>query len=159
MKIPRAPAPKSFATRRPAGGATSPVAFRLKIKMDRTQIDKWVSKTPEQIDQALWDAAPEIGHLYIEALRIYPPPRAGSKYIRTGNLRDGWWWKRNHVAKGGVEIRMTNKMPYTKYVQHSKHQAWMHVGRWTNTVQATNENLLHKTQAVWQRYLRRVGKS
>ena len=160
MKIPRMPAPKTFATRRPAGGSTTPVAFRLRIQMDRTQVDKWVSRTPEQINQALWDATPEIGALYIEALRVYPPPRAGSKYIRTYRLRDGWWWERRHTGKGEVQINMTNKMPYTKWVQDSRYQAWMHVGRWTNTVQATNEKLLHKTQAVWQRHLRqRVGKS
>lgn len=157
MRIPRTRAPKSFAVRRPAGGSTTPVAFRLQIKMDRTQVDKWVTKTPDQINQALWDAAPEIGAVYIERLRIYPPPRAGSKYVRTYNLRDGWWWERRHTAKGEVKIRVTNKMPYTKYVKNSKWQAWMHVGRW-KTIQATNEELSRRTQAIWQRYLRGVGK-
>lgn len=158
MKVPRTPAPKSFPTRRPAGGATVPVAFRLKIQMDRTQIDKWVSKTPDQINDALWEAVPEIGSVYIEQLRIYPSPRAGSKYIRTGNLRDGWWWERRHGAKGEVTINITNKMPYTKWVKDSKFQAWMHVGRW-KTIQQTNDELLHRTQAIWQRHLRqKVGK-
>lgn len=152
------PAPKSFAVRRPAGGSTTPVGFRLRIEMDRTQIDKWTSKTPEQINQALWDATPEIGSVYIEQLRIYPPPRAGSKYVRTYNLRDGWWWERRHDAKGEVRINITNKMTYTKWVKDSRYQAWMHVGRW-KTIQMTNQELLHKTQAIWQRYLRqKVGK-
>ena len=158
MKIPRGSAPRSFSTRRPAGGSTTPVAFRLRIQMDRRQVDKWVSKTPEQINQALWDAAPEIGDLYVQSLRPYPPPRAGSKYIRTYQLRDGWWWERRHGAKGEVQINVTNKAPYTKWVKDSRYQAWMHVGRW-KTIQATNDELLHKTQAVWQRHLRqKVGK-
>ena len=145
--------PKAFVRSRPPAGTTQPVAFRMRIQMDRREVDKWVSRTPNQINDALWDAAPEIGEMYVKAIRPYPPPIPDSKYVRTGNLMRGWWYERRHTGKGEVTINVTNKMPYTKWVKDGRFQARIHVGRHT-TVQQVNEQLGRRAQGVWQRHLR-----
>lgn len=154
MRTPRTPTPRT-----PLKGPVprGRPAFSIKVQMDRTQIDKWTSRTPKQIDDALWDATPEIADVMIRHVRVYPPPIPTSKYQRTGDLGRGWWWGRFHKPNE-VQINITNKMPYTKWVQDRRTQAAVHVGRW-RTIQETNEATSHKAQAIWQRHLRKTVKT
>lgn len=80
----------------------------------------------------------------LEELRAYPAPPAGSTYVRTYRLRNGW--QMNIIpASGGFTIEILNDATdkrgrsYSKYVKGSlvkaraaaaKAQAWMHKGRW-----------------------------
>ncbi len=80
----------------------------------------------------------------LDELREYPSPPAGSDYVRTYRLRNGW--QINLVpASGGFTIEVLNDavdsrgVEYPKYVKGSlakarataaKAQAWMHKGRW-----------------------------
>jgi len=67
----------------------------------------------------------------------YPPPPAGSKYVRTNTLRAGWLSGQTRFTASGqtqLEAVRENATPYGGYVQ-GEDQAWMHVGRWRTTEQ------------------------
>lgn len=44
----------------------------------------------------------------IDTLRVYPPPKAGSDYIRTGNLRASWSRTDVRMTKSGLIATVTN---------------------------------------------------
>ena len=128
-------------------------AFSLRIAVDNREVRKWTTRTPQQINAALWDAAPEIGELCREQIKPYPPELPNQRYIRTWRMLHGWRWSRRHNRKEEVEIRVTNNMPYTKWVKDERYQAGIHQGRHV-TVQAVQRQLARRTQGIWQRYLR-----
>jgi hypothetical protein len=134
------------------------VAFRLQVVVDRREVDKWTTRTPQQINDALWEAAPEIGQLHVKTVKPYPPELPNQRYIRTWRMLHGWWWEREHTGKGEVVINVTNKMRYTKWVKDARYQANIHVGRHI-TVQQVSRQLERRSQGIWQRYLRNKVKT
>jgi hypothetical protein len=68
-------------------------------------------------------------------LKHYPPKPAGSKYVRTFNLRNAW-----EKVGIGTNTRIRNLMSYAGFVQGDKTQAWMHVGRWRIVSQVMADN-------------------
>lgn len=130
----------------------TPVGFRCRIYVDDREVRKWVSRTPQQINEALWDAAPEIAAEHIELIRPYPPELPGQRYVRTWRMLHGWHWARRHV-KDQVVIHITNKMTYTRFVKDERWQARIHEGRHI-TIQAVNRQLAQRSQGIWQRHLR-----
>lgn len=83
-------------------------------------------------------------NLIAESMRKYPPPRAGSKYVRTYTLRDSVELKKldNGYA---IEIDPVQRgRHYGKYVigdAYGRSQAWMHKGRWHLFAEVTKYHL------------------
>ena len=81
--------------------------------------------------------------MYRAVLRIqtrmsrYPPPRAGSKYRRSGAYGKKWTHEVVLTAKS-LTGRAGNNLLYGPYVGSERFQAWMHRGRWTTDQEALN---------------------
>ena len=64
----------------------------------------------------------------VRRMKIYPPPPATSRYVRTYQLQHGWT-----ITSRADGYTISNTTPYTKYVvgnAYGQEQAWMHQGRW-----------------------------
>lgn len=84
----------------------------------------------------------------IRRLAKYPPPPAGSTYVRTGELGRKW-----RGVGTPDRVRIENPMPYAGYVEGDdpdykpkyarstvdSDQAWMHVGRWPRALEVLDE--------------------
>lgn len=84
-----------------------------------------------QVAGDLWQETYEaVRPPFLDELRHYPPPKRGSKYRRTGRLRDGWIIR--FVRNGAVsQIVVENRVPYTRWVvgsfdQRRDYQTQMH---------------------------------
>jgi len=90
----------------------------------------------------LHDEIPKIGRLQIyrtvqaviRRMKVYPPPPAGSRYVRTYRLRNAWKIepKENGYAVSADPVSPKGR-PYGRYVvgfARGDGQAWMHKGRW-----------------------------
>ena len=78
------------------------------------------------------------GQLYGEDK--YPPPPAGSRYIRTGNLGRGWGVMRS----GKTSVQFFNGTPYGPYVvgdSSGSGQAGIHAGRWWIALKRVEEQV------------------
>lgn len=67
----------------------------------------------------------------------YPPPPAGSQYVRTGRLGKSWGFTQPAFQGRVIKMSIFNKTPYSVYVlgdSKGKRQAWMHKGRWWKAV-------------------------
>ena len=63
------------------------------------------------------------------AMKPYPPPPSGSRYVRTGRL--GRTWTTNTRTFGETIVTSTgNVTRYARYVQAEGQQARVHRGRW-----------------------------
>ena len=82
--------------------------------------------------------------LLLRDMKTYPGKPPGSKYDRTGKLRDSW--SKTPITGAGVDI--TGGVgsdpivaPYNVLVQHPEFQAAVHVGRWQTTETVINRRL------------------
>lgn len=81
--------------------------------------------------------------MYRAVLRIqtrmsrYPPPRAGSKYRRSGAYGKKWTHEVTLTAKS-LTGRAGNNLLYGPYVGSERFQARWHRGRWTTDQEALN---------------------
>ena len=66
----------------------------------------------------------------------YPPPPAGSTYVRTYTLPTGWVVEQQ---KSSI-YHIKNTVEYAHWVVSKKYQAWMHRGRWWTAEEVMNEN-------------------
>lgn len=73
----------------------------------------------------------------------YPSAPSNSTYRRTGTLGRLWTsaTPQVNVSQQRLGGRIGNKTPYGPYVQSSRFQAKVHVGRWRTTEQVIQENL------------------
>ena len=85
---------------------------------------------PSDMEKAIATALKGSADLIRADIKRYPPPPAGSSYIRTGTLGRSWASK---VQRR--EAIIGNVTPYGPYVQGATEQAWMHKGRWRTTAQ------------------------
>jgi hypothetical protein len=90
-----------------------------------------------------------VGNEY-RGLKHYPP-RPGSQYIRTYNLRAGW-----QILGEGVKTRIFNDVEYAPFVQGDNTQAWMHVGIWKTISETADSNQAGMMRAVDQRVAREI---
>ena len=63
------------------------------------------------------------------ALKVYPPPRSGSTYRRTGTLGRRWTTRPIREADT-VGREVGNNTRYAPFVQSDEFQAYMHRGVW-----------------------------
>lgn len=124
----------------------------------------------ELVRQGLQDlqaAIPQIGRKVIfdkmnviaKSMKKYPPPRSGSRYVRTYRLRDsvelirldnGYAIEIDPVARG---------RHYGKYVigdAKGEQQAWMHKGRWHLFAHVVTHHLRRLPDDI-EDYLRQSG--
>lgn len=94
-----------------------------------------------RIDNLLADMAEptrETLELLKRRMQDYPPPPAGSKYVRTYRLRNSW--QEDIILSGNVLGRLESvNVPYAPYVQDEQHQAQIHQGRWQTRQQVARE--------------------
>src|SRR3990167_8867740 len=79
--------------------------------------------------------ARQVAESSAEILRVYPPPRAKSRHVRTGRL--GRSWTLAEAAPTGWKLKNAaahvSGRYYAIYVHgdaSGQRQAWMHTGRW-----------------------------
>jgi hypothetical protein len=104
--------------------------------------------------QNLAAEVPQIGRLQIyqteqaivRRMKIYPPPPATSRYVRTGMLGSGWT-----ITPRQDGYTISNSTPYTKYVvgtAYGTEQAWMHQGRWQLLRDVSDEEVAKLPRAI-----------
>lgn len=72
-----------------------------------------------------------------ERLQEYPPAPAGSTYVRTFALKNGW--QELLVLSGNRLGLVENPVAYAPYVQDPDSQAAVHAGRWQTTEDVARE--------------------
>lgn len=102
---------------------------------------------------------------FLNELQHYPPPKRGSRYIRTMRLKRGWTIR--FVQSGNTsQIIAENKTPYTKWVvgsfdQRRDYQTQMHKDTGWFPARTTKDYWFDAAQAEfekrWQRYLSDFG--
>jgi len=91
---------------------------------------------------------------YVEnAMKVYPPQRPNSTYIRgygfaggprtSEQLGKSWTTKVTHSASG-VQGIVGNDTSYGPHVQSDRYQAWIHRGRWQTDKQVIEGNLIQR---------------
>lgn len=85
-------------------------------------------------------------------LREYPPPPAGSRYIRTYNLRHSWITELLRQPNGVLGQVASFGVPYNRYVMDDTRQAPVHQGRW-HTVQSVSAEKQAEVQDIYSRYI------
>lgn len=66
----------------------------------------------------------------------YPPPPAGSTYVRTYTLPTGWRVEKQKDSSYTIK----NRVEYAHWVVSKKFQAWMHRGRWWTAEDIMKQN-------------------
>jgi len=107
-----------------------------------------------RIDNLLADMAEptrETLELLKRRMQEYPPPPAGSRYVRTYRLRNSW--QENVILSGSVLGRLESfGAHYAPYVQDDVQQASVHQGRWQTRQRVAREEE-DRAVAVYEAYL------
>ena len=109
----------------------------------------------EGLEEAV-DAA--VKTIVIPDAKIYPPERAGQRYVRTFRLRDSWAPEKARRAANAVVAAATNPTPYAAEVMGTEDQKPIHQGRWRTEKQVAEQNA-SKVRAALQRALTKRWKS
>jgi hypothetical protein len=104
--------------------------MRVSVSVDLDNALRKLLPRAPQIEAAL-DAGATAAH---GMMQIYPPPPAGSRYRRTGNLRQKLRIKKLSRTSRIVE----NTASYARYV-YGMPQARVHRGRWASVRDAAEE--------------------
>ena len=101
-------------------------------------------------DQALINLVPDLAH--------YPPELPRQRYVRTGDLGEGWTdaqpqWQ---SIASGFEGSIDNPVAYGPDVQGHLTQARIHSGRW-QTDQAIVEAHALETEAIYDKALQAIA--
>jgi len=104
--------------------------MRVSVSVDLDNALRKLLPRAPQIETAL-DAGATAAH---GMMQIYPPPPAGSRYRRTGNLRQKLRIKKLSRTSRIVE----NTASYARYV-YGMPQARVHRGRWASVRDAAEE--------------------
>jgi hypothetical protein len=67
--------------------------------------------------------------------RTYPPELPDQRYVRSGDLGDGWDRQISIAGPTLLVVDITNPTPYGPYVQGDEEQAPVHMGRWKTETQ------------------------
>ena len=102
-----------------------------------------VPKLLRKLDAAMADQTIKRGleggmNILRDVLKKYPPPPAGSKYVRTRRLGNSWAQRTSGFAMK-AEGFVGNNTSYARYVQDEEKQAQVHQGRW-QTVQSVADD-------------------
>lgn len=91
-----------------------------------------------------------VGDATLPKLRIYPPERAGQRYIRTFRFRDSWRRQGARRAGGGVVVDLGNPTLYGPDLVGDD-QAPIHRGRWWKLRAVADEQrgLLRARVGAW----------
>lgn len=92
-------------------------------------------------------------NLLKQRMQAYPAPPAGSKYVRTNNLKNSW--QENVIMDGRTFGRLESRISYGPYVQDADNQAGIHQGRW-QTVQSVEEDERDNILGLYERELDRL---
>lgn len=94
--------------------------------------------------------------LLLRVATVYPPPLAGSTYVRTNRLRDGWEpigpFATNRQGTAGI----VNGVEYADYVMGDR-QAAVHAGRWQTAEQIARDQEGPITDLVEAALLTQIG--
>ena len=101
-------------------------------------------------DQALIDLVPDLAH--------YPPELPRQRYIRTGDLGEGWQDAQPQWAAipSGFSGSIDNPVAYGPDVQSYLTQAKIHAGRWATDQQIVDKHTL-ETEAIYDAALQQVA--
>lgn len=118
------------------------------ITVDSRAVHQMLAGAPGQINRAMYVGMVDATTLLLTLTRRYPPPRAGSRYVRTYTLMRSW--SRQIVGTvqtlQGVVASNSAMAPYNRYVMSRADQALVHRGRW-----ATVEDIAEQSQAAINR--------
>ena len=89
----------------------------------------------------------------MKVAQTYPPPRAGSTYIRTGTLRHGW-----NVESSDLKATIGNAVSYGPWVQSAEQQTWFHAETgWKTDAQIAEEKRESVLDAIKKAVDRHLG--
>lgn len=131
----------------------------VKIRTTPTDLAKRISEAPIGARGKMAEEA-AVYMLYGNAATradIYPAKPPKSTYQRTFKLREGWGY-----MNYGSKIKVTNPVPYAKYVVGDNTQAKIHQGRWrtlSKIVAQNTKGMILAAEAALQSYLKSKGLS
>lgn len=103
--------------------------IEMQIKVEGLdKVREAFAKAPGVLDRHLRRAMDASIKTVQRPAQEYPPPPAGSTYVRTGTLGRRWSSRVESIA-GGVRGTLENPTPYGPFVQGDQ-QAVVHRGRW-----------------------------
>lgn len=105
-----------------------------------------------RLTPALNQAATVSRRLLVAELTKYPPPPAGSRYVRTFRLRRGW--ERSTPVTGGKGFQVINAVEYARFVQGDA-QGRAHSGRW-ETASSIAHRLQEEVLAAYEAAIKEV---
>lgn len=109
--------------------------IRFKVTVDDSQVQRALGERRDRIRRTYTDPvrkAADDGKTYLQK---YPPPR-NLKRPRTGTLGRGWKYT-TEVRGDEAEVKLTNPVPYSPYVQDDERQRPYHRQTgWRTTGQA-----------------------
>jgi len=126
------------------------------ITIDSKATRNMLERALDRINRALRAGMDDATILLLREQQTYPPQRTGSSYVRTDVLKGSW--SRTVETQGNTvvgEVGSNHDMaPHNREVQDADHQARIHRGRWTNTVQETARRNERTVQRYFDRRLR-----
>jgi hypothetical protein len=90
----------------------------------------------ENLISQLAEPTEEVLEYLRQKMATYPPPPAGSTYVRTMTLQGGW---QSLVLAGNRLGVLSNPVSYGPYVQGAEDQAAVHQGRWQTDEQVAED--------------------
>ena len=126
------------------------------ITIDSKATRNMLERAPDRINRALRAGMDDATLLLLREQKTYPPQRPGSSYVRKNILKGSWSRTVETIGNTVVgEVGSNHDMaPYNREVQDAVHQARIHRGRWTNTVQETSRRNERTIQRYFDRRLR-----
>lgn len=110
-------------------------------------LDRLLAKleSMETVRRRMDEPTGKINKILLARAQFYPPPPAGSRYVRTFRLRHSW--QARLVMQGDELGRVESTgVKYNIYVQDYERQADIHRGRWD-----TNQMIAQQEQPEAQR--------
>ena len=109
------------------------------VTVNDADVRRALSSAGKGVDRALRLGTNDAVSMLVQDQQAYPPPPAGSRYVRRNDLKRSWSGKTIKIANGwrGIIGSNSNIAPYNRRVQDVVLQAEIHQGRWRNTIQGT----------------------
>lgn len=84
-------------------------------------------------------AAYDWGNRMVEKLRRYPPVPAGSTYVRTKALKEGWRWRRSYAGGALSVVVINDTAKYASFVQGRKQRSYHASHGWRTAEELSKE--------------------
>lgn len=123
-----------------------------KITVHSEEVKAALAKFDNLVNQLAQPTGEALEYLR-QKMAAYPPPPAGSTYVRTETLKNGW---ESYLVLAGDRLGLLeNPTLYAPYVQGAETQAAVHRGRW-QTIEQVAEDEAEAVIRFYDEYIQRL---